>query len=61
MPMKLYEVELKRASYVTYVVEALDENHAEDEAWKLLEKDGRADNGDAGWELSNTCGGMKHD
>jgi hypothetical protein len=53
MPMKLYEVELLRTSYVTYVVEALDENHAEDEAWKLLEKDGRADNGDAGWELSN--------
>jgi hypothetical protein len=53
MPMKMYEVELLRTSYVTYVVEALDENHAEDEAWKLLEKDGRADNGDAGWELSN--------
>jgi hypothetical protein len=41
MPMKLYEVELLRTSFVTYVVEALDENHAEDEAWKLLEKDGR--------------------
>ena len=40
MPMKLYEVELKRVSYVTYVVEALDEGDAEDEAWKLLEKDG---------------------
>ena len=39
MPMKLYEVELKRISFVTYVVEALDETHAEDEAWKLLEKD----------------------
>jgi hypothetical protein len=25
MPMKLYEVELKRVSFVTYVVEALDE------------------------------------
>ena len=39
MPMKLYEVELSRISYVTYVVEALDETHAEEEAWKLLEKD----------------------
>jgi hypothetical protein len=51
MPMKLYEVELKRSSYVTYVVEALDESHAEEEAWKLLERDGRADNGDAYWDV----------
>ena len=54
MPMKLYEVELKRISFVTYVVEALDEGQAEDEAWKLLERDGRADNGDANWEVNNT-------
>ena len=52
MPMKLYEVELKRISFVTYVVEALDENHAEDEAWKLFERDGGADNGDADWSVS---------
>jgi hypothetical protein len=51
--MKLYEVELKRVSFVTYVVEALDENHAEDEAWKLLEKDGN-DKGYADWEVNNT-------
>jgi hypothetical protein len=38
MPMKLYEVELQRTSR-TYRVEALDEGHAEEEAWKLLEKD----------------------
>lgn len=53
MPMKLYEVELVRTAYVTYVVEALDESHAEDEAWKLLEKDG-PENGDADWEVNNT-------
>ena len=53
MPMKLYEVELKRVSFVTYVVEALDENHAEDEAWKLLERDGEADNRDADWSLES--------
>jgi hypothetical protein len=52
MPMKLYEVELVRISYVTYVVEALDEGQAEDEAWKLLERDGRADNGDANWDVN---------
>ena len=51
MPMKLYEVELKRISFVTYVVEALDESHAEEEAWKLMERDGRADNGDAYWDV----------
>jgi hypothetical protein len=50
MPMKTYEVELKRVSYVTYIVQALDENHAEDEAWKLLEKDGN-DKGYADWEV----------
>jgi hypothetical protein len=50
MPMKTYEVELKRVSFVTYVVEALDENHAEDEAWKELKKDGN-DKGYADWEV----------
>ena len=50
MPMKTYEVELKRISYVTYTVQALDENHAEDEAWKLLERDGR-DTNYATWEV----------
>ena len=39
MPMKLYEVELFRTAYRTYRVEALDENHAEEEAWKLLKQD----------------------
>ena len=51
MPMKMYEVEFVRTAYVTYVVEALDENHAEEEAWKLLEKDGN-DKGDANWDVS---------
>ena len=51
--MKTYEVELKRTSYVTYIVEALDETHAEDEAWKLLERDGEADTGDADWEVES--------
>ena len=51
MPMKIYEVELRRTSYVTYTVQALDENQAEDEAWRLLEGDYGADNGDADWEV----------
>jgi hypothetical protein len=52
MPMKPYEVMLKRVSFVTYTVEALDESHAEDEAWKLLEKDGWCE-GYADWSLES--------
>lgn len=52
MPFRIYEVELKRTSYVTYVVEALDENAAEEVAWDLLKKDGN-DKGEAEWELNN--------
>jgi hypothetical protein len=51
MPMKTYEVELKRVSYVTYIVQALDETDAECEAWNLVEqRDGR-DTNDATWEV----------
>ena len=53
MPMKLYKVMLERVSYVPYTVEALDEGHAEEEAWKLLERDGEADNRDADWSLES--------
>ena len=57
MPMKLYEVELKRIAYgtsfVTYVVEALEESHAEEVARKLLERDGGADYVDADWSLES--------
>lgn len=52
MPMKLYEVELKRISFVTYRVEALDEDHAEEEAWKLLERDRGVDINDADWDVN---------
>ena len=52
MPMKLYKVMLERVSYVPYTVEALDENHAEEEAWKLLERDGKAETGDADWDVN---------
>ena len=52
MPMKLYEVELVRTAYVTYIVEALDEHQAEYEAWKLLESDGNDKHG-ANWETNS--------
>ena len=52
MPMKLYKVMLERVSYVPYTVEALDEGHAEEEAWKLLERDGKAETGDADWDVN---------
>ena len=51
MPFKIYEVELKRTSYVTYNVQALDEDAAEEVAWDLLKKDGK-DNNDAHWEVN---------
>jgi len=51
MPKKLYTVELVRTSFVTYTVEAQDSGDAEDEAWKLLARDG-ADNGDAEWDIN---------
>ena len=53
MPMKLYEVELKRVSFTTYVVEALDEGHAEEVAWMLWERTDRPENGDADWSLES--------
>ena len=53
MPFRLYEVELKRTSYVTYVVEALDESAAEEVALDLLSKDGSADNSEAEWDVNN--------
>jgi hypothetical protein len=50
--MKTYEIELKRTSYVTYEIEAPDEDSAENEAWRLLEKDGN-DKGYADWEVES--------
>ena len=52
MPFKIYEVELKRVSYVTYTVEALDENAAEEVAWDLLSKDDKPDSGEADWSVN---------
>ena len=45
--MKFYEVELKRESYITIWVEALNEAHAEELAWKEIEN--RRDADDASW------------
>jgi hypothetical protein len=50
--MKTYEIELKRTSYVVYEIEAPDEDSAEDEAWRLLERDGN-DKGYADWEVES--------
>lgn len=45
--MKTYEVEMKRESYITIWVEALNEAHAEEVAWKEIED--RYDYKDASW------------
>ncbi len=39
---KVFEVELKRESYVVYTVEAESEDAAIDMAWRELEMDGSA-------------------
>jgi hypothetical protein len=36
--MKTYEVEIKRTGYITYTVEAEDEDAAEAAAWKLYDE-----------------------
>lgn len=50
--MKTYEVELRRTSYITVTVEAEDEDHAEELAWKEIET-GRTDINDATWEVES--------
>ena len=49
--MKTYEVELKRESYITIWVEALNEAHAEELAWKEIED--RPDSDDASWLIES--------
>lgn len=50
--MKTYNVELKRTSYITIVVDAKDLEEAEFLAWQEVER-GRADINDAQWELES--------
>lgn len=48
--MRSFVVELKRTSYISYVVEATDAGEAEDKAWALLEVED-ADTSDATWDV----------
>jgi hypothetical protein len=50
--MKTYNVELKRTSYITILVDAKDLEEAEFLAWQEVER-GRADINDAQWELES--------
>jgi len=49
---KTYEVELKRESYITIWVEALNEAHAEELAWEEIET-GDYSNEDASWLIES--------
>jgi len=49
--MKIYQVELKRTSYVTLTVEAESVEAAENAAWLELQT-GDFDDSSANWELS---------
>lgn len=49
---KTYEVELKRESYITIWVEALNEAHAEELAWEEIET-GDYSHEDASWLIES--------
>jgi hypothetical protein len=49
--MKTYEVELRRVSYITIIIEASSLEEAEEKAWKELENDNHCE--DASWELES--------
>lgn len=49
--MKTYEVELRRTSYITFTVEAEDNDDALDKAWK--ECNDRPDSDDATWDVES--------
>jgi len=48
--MKTYEVELRRTSYITFTVEAENEDDALDKVW--AECDDRPDSDDAVWDVN---------
>ena len=50
--MRVYEVEMRRTSYIIVTVEAEDADDAETKAWEEIEK-GRSDIYDAQWEVEN--------
>ena len=49
--MKTYQVTLKRESYITYTVEANDQEEAEGKAWEELSTDDYHKKEDASWYL----------
>lgn len=51
--MKLFEVTLKRESYITYTVEADDIESAETKAWEELSSDDYHKKEDASWSLDS--------
>ena len=51
--MKTYSVELKRVSYLTYVVEADDEDDAQDKAWDMLANEANTLRDYASWDVES--------
>lgn len=49
--MKTYQVTLKRESYITYIVEAADQEEAEGKAWEELSNDDYHKKEEAYWDL----------
>ena len=50
--MKKFEVEYRRTSYITMMVEANSKEEADEKAWREIEHN-RADINDACWELES--------
>lgn len=50
--MKTFEVELRRTSYITMIVEADNKDQAEAKAWQEIEN-GRTDIYDAQWDVES--------
>jgi hypothetical protein len=51
--MKTYLVTLKRESYITYTVEAADQEEAEGKAWEELSTDDYHRKEEAYWDLES--------
>lgn len=56
MPMKLYEVEITKTRRVTYVVQALDSDEAQEAAWGLLDRDKESRLSEPEWEVTYVGG-----
>jgi hypothetical protein len=51
--MRIYNVSIKRTSYIQYEIQADDYDDAETQAWELLDKYGYEQSKDADWSCDS--------